>query len=80
VSDPAEDYTDDEDRDEYARELAADEQPEPVDAEVWLRRPASDGWMENYPLHLVKKIALGGKDIDPKGRRVAIAELKRRSQ
>jgi hypothetical protein len=36
------------------------------------------GWMENYPLHLVKKIAKGGKDIDPVGRRVAQAELQRR--
>jgi len=39
----------------------------------------SGGWMENYPLHLVKKIAKGGKDIDPKGQRVAKLELGRRS-
>jgi protein-L-isoaspartate O-methyltransferase len=34
--------------------------------------------MENFPLHLVKKIAKGGKGIDPVGRRVAQAELQRR--
>jgi len=35
-------------------------------------------WMENYPLHLVKKIAAGGKEIDPAGQKVALAELARR--
>jgi len=35
--------------------------------------------MENFPLHLVQKIAKGGKDIDPKGQRVAKLELERRS-
>lgn len=39
-----------------------------------------DGWMENFPLHLVKTIAAGGPDIDPKGRKVAQAELERRAK
>ena len=43
-------------------------------------RTNSEGWMENFPLHLVKKIAKGGKGIDPVGRRVAQTELQRRKQ
>lgn len=36
--------------------------------------------MENFPLHLVKKIAAGGDGIDPKGKKVAAAELERRAK
>lgn len=49
-----------------------------VDDQEWQDEPAEEpnlGWMENYPLHLVKKIAKGG---NPEGKRVAVLELQRR--